>query len=194
MRHLIIFVKNPVLGKVKTRLAATVGDERALEVYHKLLAITRKVAIGVDCKRQLYYSDVVDTDDHWGSEHFAKHTQRGIDLGERMLHAFIASFAEGATKAIIIGSDCPEITPRIIDEAFEALDRFDVVVGPAEDGGYYLLGMKRAIAELFINRQWSTSTVLHEMLTDVGRLGLSVGILTTLSDLDNADDLIRHDL
>jgi len=194
MRHLIIFIKNPVLGKVKTRLAATVGDERAMEVYHTLLAITRQVALGVDCQRQLYYSDVVDMHDEWDNDHFAKREQQGIDLGERMHRAFTASFAEGATKAIIIGSDCPDISANIINDAFDALNMHDVVIGPAEDGGYYLLGLKETIALLFTDKQWSTATVLKNTLADVERLGLSVGLLPTLSDLDNANDLRRSGL
>ena len=194
MRHLIIFVKNPVLGKVKTRLAATVGDERALEVYHKLLAITRKVALGVACKRQLYYSDVVDTDDHWGNDQFAKHTQQGSDLGERMLHAFTLSFANGAERAIVVGSDCPELTSSLINAAFNALDGHDAVIGPADDGGYYLLGMKRPVPDFFERKQWSTATVLADTLADAQRLGLKVQLMPMLSDLDNEVDLIRSGL
>lgn len=194
MRHLILFIKNPVLGRVKTRLAATLGDARALEVYQKLLSITRHAALGADCQRQLYYSDAIETDDDWDNTHFAKHTQQGDDLGERMHRAFIASFAEGATKAVIIGSDCPDISSQVIDDAFRALQTHDMVIGPALDGGYYLLGMKAVHADFFVNKQWSTATVLLDTISDAKRLGLSVGQMSTLSDLDNEADLMKWTL
>jgi len=188
-RHLIIFIKNPVLGNVKTRLAATVGDTRALEVYGQLLAITRKAALGADCHRQLYYSDTIGLDDAWAADHFSKHVQEGNDLGERMCHALGASFAEGATRAVIIGSDCPEISSTIIEDAFERLGTHDAVIGPAEDGGYYLMGMTAPHPEFFIGKQWSTACVLRDTLQDMERLGLSCAQLPMLNDLDNAEDL-----
>jgi hypothetical protein len=189
MRHLIIFIKNAALGRVKTRLAATVGDVRALEVYLQLLAITRKVALEVDCQRRLYYSDRVEEEDAWSGAQFAKYVQQGNDLGERMHVAFIASFAEGASKVIIVGSDCPELTAAIVEDAFAALYGHDVVVGPAEDGGYYLLGMKTARISLFENMKWSTSTVLEDTLARVSKLELNVKMLPQLSDLDTEQDL-----
>ncbi len=193
-RQLIIFIKNPVLGSVKTRLAATVGAERALEVYGRLLAITRTAAAGVRCERHLYYADAVETEDEWDNTTFHKRLQRGDDLGERMHNAFADAFAGGAGKAIIIGSDCPEMSAGVIDDAFSALETADVVIGPATDGGYYLLGMKKIVLELFLDKQWSTSTVLNATLGDAERLGLRVHLLPALSDLDDEADLIRSGL
>lgn len=174
---------------MKTRLAATVGDVRALEVYLKLLAITRKVALEVDCHRRLYYSDRVEEEDAWSGAQFDKYAQQGNDLGERMHGAFIASFAKGASKVIIVGSDCPELSAGIVEDAFAALDGHDVVVGPAQDGGYYLLGMKTAHISLFENMKWSTSTVLEDTLARVSKLELNVKMLPQLSDLDTEQDL-----
>lgn len=190
MRHLIIFIKNAALGRVKTRLAATVGDVRALEVYLKLLAITQKMALEVDCQRRLYYSDRVEEEDAWSGAQFAKYVQQGNDLGERMHGAFIASFAEGASKAIIVGSDCPELSAGIVEDAFAALDGHDVVVGPAEDGGYYLLGMRARYAAFFEHKAWSTPTVLADTLADAERLGLSVALMPMLNDIDDEGDLL----
>ena len=189
-RQLIIFIKNPVLGSVKTRLAATVGAERALEVYLKLLTITRHAASGAPCEKYLYYADAVETEDEWDNATFHKRLQRGDDLGERMHNAFADVFAGGAGKAVIIGSDCPEMRAGIIDDAFKALETADVVIGPATDGGYYLLGMKKIVLELFLDKQWSTSTVLRATLSDAERLGLRVHQLPTLSDLDDEADLL----
>jgi rSAM/selenodomain-associated transferase 1 len=193
-RHLIIFIKNPVLGKVKTRLAATVGEARALEVYEQLLAITRNAARGADCHRQLYYSDTIYWDDAWDADHFSKHVQEGNDLGERMCHALGASFAQGVTSAVIIGSDCPEISSTIITDAFTHLETHDVVIGPAEDGGYYLLGMTTLHPEFFIGKLWSTADVLPDTLRDMERLGLSCTQLPVLTDLDNEEDFQRWHL
>lgn len=193
-RHLIIFIRNPELGKVKTRLAATVGIERALEVYLKLLEITRNAALGVDCQRHLYYVDAIREDDPWDSDQFMKHVQAQNDLGGRMMQAHTDSFAKGAEKVIIIGSDCPEMSAEIIDEAFSRLDTADVVLGPAYDGGYYLLGLKKVIPQLFANKPWSTSDVLKETLEDIQQLGLTAHLLATLNDLDDETDLIRSGL
>jgi rSAM/selenodomain-associated transferase 1 len=194
LQHLIILIRNPQLGKVKTRLAATVGDERALEVYRKLLAITRTAALGADCESHLHYSDRIDLDDVWPNAYFSKYVQQGEGLGERMLHAFTLSFANGAERAIVVGSDCPELTSSLINAAFNALDGHDAVIGPADDGGYYLLGMKRPVPDFFERKQWSTATVLADTLADAQRLGLKVQLMPMLSDLDNEVDLIRSGL
>lgn len=189
--HLIIFIKNPVRGRVKTRLAATIGAERALEVYQKLLTITRNAAFGVPCEKYLYYADAVEVEDEWDEASFHKRIQSGNDLGERMHNAFADAFAHGAAKAVIIGSDCPGLSSAHIERAFSALDGSDVVIGPAADGGYYLLGMKAFHAEFFAGKHWSTDSMLHETLADIERLALLVDKLPTLSDLDDEDDLNR---
>ncbi len=193
-RHVIIFIRNPQLGKVKTRLAATVGDERALDVYRKLLTITREAALGAQCDRYLFYAEHPDQKDDWDTVFFKKREQKGRELGERMLNAFVEVFGLGAKRAVIIGSDCPEMRAGIIDDAFSALETADVVIGPATDGGYYLLGMKKIVPELFHDKQWSTSTVLSSTLSDAERLGLRVHLLPPLSDLDDEADLIRSGL
>lgn len=192
--HLLIFIRNPEPGRVKTRLAATVGDARALEVYFLLLDITRNAALGVDCQRHLYYSDSVAWHDDWPSDLFTKHVQSGDGLGGRMLHAFSTSFATGAEKVVIIGSDCPEMTSDVIGKAFSALDKHDVVIGPAVDGGYYLLGMTAIQPDFFRNKLWSTDSVLAETLADVKKHSLRASVLPVLGDLDDEADLERSGL
>ena len=187
-RHLIIFVKNPVLGKVKTRLAAGIGNEKALEVYLQLMSITQTVTKNVACTRHVFYSDEIEND-IWDDDKFNKHVQEGIDLGERMKNAFETVFSLGAKKAVIIGSDCPQITPEIIDQAFDGLEENDVLIGPAKDGGYYLLGMKKLHPEIFENKEWSTDAVFEDTVLDCIESRLSYGRLETLSDLDTIYDL-----
>lgn len=186
--HLIIFIKNPVLGKVKTRLAAGIGDQKALEIYIQLLEITRSVALKVNCTRNVFYSDEIVSDD-WEDDKFNKFVQEGDDLGERMKNAFAQVFALGAKKAVIIGSDCPELSSKIVADGFELLDKEDVVIGPANDGGYYLLGMKKLHPFLFEEKEWSTDSVLSATEADLTNNGLSFKKLNALSDLDTTDEL-----
>lgn len=187
---LIIFVKNPQLGKVKTRLANAIGPERALKVYEKLLQHTRQITMPVNAKLFVYYGSFVPELDEWPAATYEKRLQLQTDsLGERMLKAFEEVFAEGYEKVAIIGSDCLQLTPAIIEEGYTALGNNDVVIGPAMDGGYYLLGMTKLYPELFYNKIWSTSTVFSETIADTKALGLAVYELTRLSDVDNVGDL-----
>ena len=190
-RFLIIFVKNPVAGKVKTRLARTMGDEAALHIYRILLAAARETALGVDAKRLLCYSDDVIADDAWDPTFFRKEKQAEGDLGRRMAAAFGRAFALGAHKAVIMGSDCPDLSAHIVRRAYEALDCADVCMGPTFDGGYYLLGMKRPHDALFDDVAWSTEKVAAETRRRIVGAGLSVAELPMLGDIDEEDDWRR---
>ena len=192
MDHLILFVKNPILGEVKTRLAETVGDEEALIVYVKLLKHTREVALKCAAERTVFYSKHVVQSDQWSGEHFEKAVQRGADLGERMNRAFHEQFDKGASKMILIGSDCYELEPGHIHAAFKALDKSDFVVGPAEDGGYYLIGMKQPAPFVFEDISWSTSEVFDETRRAVLSRGFTLDVLETLPDIDTHEDLLNY--
>lgn len=187
---LIIFIKNARKGRVKTRLAATVGEDRALDIYRALLARTREVARAVDADRLLFYSDFTE-DDEWSATDFEKHVQSGADLGARMANAFELAFKKHE-KVVIIGSDCASLTPALVGQAFEALDTRDFVVGPAEDGGYYLLGMNRPMFFVFENMPWSTSDVLPRTLEKIEGAGKTFSLLPVLSDIDFEADWQRH--
>jgi rSAM/selenodomain-associated transferase 1 len=191
-KAIIIFVRNPELGKVKTRLAKDLGEEKALEVYIELLQHTHDVATKVDCDKFVYYADSINENDLWENDLFQKGLQAGEVLGDRMMLAFIELFQLEYSKLLIIGSDCPELTNFIIDDAFEMLDINDVVVGPSLDGGYYLLGLKKLIPELFTNKQWSTHTVLADTIKDMVRLQKICFFLPELSDIDTLDDLKKY--
>ncbi len=187
-RHLIIFVKNPILGKAKTRLAASIGKEKALEIYLQLLDLTRKAAVTADCSRHVFYSDEIEND-AWDADKFNKHVQEGDSLGERMKNAFSQVFALGAKELIIIGSDCPQLSTEIIEDSFDILDKKDACIGPAKDGGYYLLGMKFLHSFLFEEKGWSTDSVFSDTTKDLTENNLSYGLLPQLSDVDTVDDL-----
>ena len=186
---LMIFTKNQEEGKVKTRLAKDVGNRKALEIYSMLLEHTKNVALDVNCFRIVQYSDYIDFDDLFNSQYFLKDEQFQGDLGERLIHAFRENFADGYENIICIGSDCMELSSEIVTEAFEKLKSNDVVLGPAKDGGYYLIGMKRLHAQLFKNKEWSTSNVMLDTIIDFKKLNLSYELLETLSDVDNVNDL-----
>ena len=185
--HLIIFCKNPVLGQCKTRLAASIGAEKALAVYQFLLAHTAQVANKVSAKRIVFYSQDILRQDVFDPAHFHKDHQRGADLGERMANALKISFAQGSKKAIIIGSDLYDITPELIEQGFEALETHQTVIGPAKDGGYYLIGMTQMNSELFKNKNWSSSSVLNDTLINL-KLELPF-LLTEKNDIDELEDL-----
>src|SRR5687768_12779189 len=153
-RLLMVFVKNPVKGTVKTRLANTIGDDKALAVYQILLDITLQAVKTSQSQKAVFYSGY-HADDTWLKNGFLQFIQHGKDLGERMHNAFGTAFASGYEKVVIVGSDCPDLTGELIDEAFDALDHHDVVLGPAEDGGYYLLGIKKMYPDIFQNKTWS---------------------------------------
>ncbi len=190
---LIIFIRNPKLGRVKSRLAAKIGDESALKVYMALLEYTRSVTSEIDASRLLFYSDFIDKHDSWDNGLFTKFLQKGNSFGTRMCRAFELTL-KNHKKAVIIGSDCEELTPNIIRDAFDKLSIFDIVLGPAKDGGYYLMGLKKVYPELFINKRWSTSSVLTDTLNDIKSLGLTFYLLPILSDIDEYEDFKRSKL
>ena len=184
---LMIFIKNPELGKVKTRLAKTIGDERALKVYHALLAHTREVVLQVDAHKILYYSGYKDMQDDWSNDLFEKRLQSPGDLGQRMHQAFETTL-KTHRKVLIIGSDCPKITPQIINQAYLQLADHDFVLGPALDGGYYLLGMNAPEASLFEHIPWSTDQVKQQTINRMSTLGKSYALLPSLPDIDYESD------
>ena len=186
---LIVFYKNPQQGKVKTRLAATIGDEPALRIYDRLCDHTLRITRDLPVDKAVFYSETIDTDDRWPSAQYKKHIQSGASLGDRMSHAFQSGFRSGYTAICIIGTDCYELTSAIIRQAFAQLEEFDTVIGPAFDGGYYLLGMKTFHPTLFISKAWSTDSVLDATLADFDALELRYHALPSLNDVDEERDI-----
>ena len=186
---LLIFIRNPELGKVKTRLAATVGDKNALKIYEVLLDYTKVITQDLPCRKVLYYADKVTEKDNWPNEIYSKALQPEGDLGIKMQTAFAEVFQEGAEQVVLIGSDCYELTSDILNEAFERLKTKDTVIGPAADGGYYLLGFSRPNHSVFQNKNWSTSTVFLDTVNDLESHGFSWSALPVLNDVDEEKDL-----
>jgi uncharacterized protein len=186
---LIIFYRNPELGKVKTRLAKTLGDEKALAIYLALSSHTRFITENLTIDKAIYYSNFVDTEDVWPNISFHKKLQNGNDLGEKMHNAFTDGFKNGYERICIIGTDCFELSGDIIKQAFEQLHTNDAVIGPAKDGGYYLLGMKKTIQELFKNKIWSSDTVATDTIQNFKDLNITFAQLVVLSDVDEEKDL-----
>jgi len=183
---LIVFVKNIILGKVKTRLAKTVGNNIAFDVYKVLVDITEACSKKVTETKHIYFSDVI-IDELFVKE--LKFVQEGVDLGERMQNAFKKGFNEGYEKIILIGSDLPDISPEIIHQGFKVLENNEVVFGPAADGGYYLVGMNKPHFSVFKNKEWSTEELLKATLTELKDKNIKTGLLQTLNDIDTFDDL-----
>ncbi|MBC7651834.1 MAG: TIGR04282 family arsenosugar biosynthesis glycosyltransferase [Deinococcales bacterium] len=182
---LIIFVKNPVEGQVKTRLAKAIGNGAAVAVYQHLLQHTFLITKNLVVEKFVFYGDYINDNDLWLNNLYQKQQQQGFDLGERMKNAFKLILDSGYDKAIIIGSDCYELTQQIIEEAFDDLIITDTVIGPCNDGGYYLLGMKQLIPELFDNIQWSTNDVLPATTKVLLDLQLQYELLPILNDVDD---------
>ncbi|MBK9736616.1 MAG: TIGR04282 family arsenosugar biosynthesis glycosyltransferase [Saprospiraceae bacterium] len=192
MNQLIIFIKNPELGKVKTRLAYSVGDQKALDIYLRLINITLDVTSRVDAERYLYYDRYVDSNDVWSNDRYKKKLQQGQDLGKRMTNAFEEVFTFGQffvkKKVIIIGSDCAELTTELIHSAFDLLENYDTVIGPSMDGGYYLLGMTTFNKLLFEDILWSSEGVFEETIRKMEHQKLTYKLMPILNDIDTIDD------
>lgn len=184
---LIIFVRNPVVGKVKTRLAATMGNEKALAVYKFLLAHTKSIIENTNPIKFVFYADFINENDLWND--YTKKMQQGNDLGERMKNAFETVLYLGYKKVCIIGSDCYELKADIIADAFKALDVVDTTIGPATDGGYYLLGMQAPIKNIFENILWSTEQVFAQTEKLIQQLQYSLHLLPPLNDVDGENDI-----
>ena len=184
---LLIFTRNPELGKVKSRLAKGVGQENALEIYKKLLSHTKDVVATLNCTKRVGYSVQVRPDDMWDNAIFEKFQQEGEDLGVRMHNAFDQAFTDGYDNVLIVGSDLFDLRASHINEAFDALHSNDAVIGPAQDGGYYLLGMNKLVKDVFYNKEWGGDTVFASTMNDLATA--KVHQLETLNDIDFAEDL-----
>ena len=184
---IIVFVRSPELGKVKTRLARSIGDQSALNVYKILLKHTAAVLRDLSFDKVVYFSEKIDNNDFWENSLFEKKLQKGADLGERMHHAFDTAFNKGYKKVLIIGSDLFDLTSSLITSAFEALETYDISIGPSLDGGYYLLGMKKLQPEVFKNKKWGTDSVLENTLQDLKKQ--KIKLLKALNDIDTLEDL-----
>ncbi len=185
---LIIFTRNPELGKGKRRLAADVGDEAALEIYKFLLEHTRSITKDLPVTKQVWYSEQVHQDDDWDNAVYEKYAQQGEDLGARMHHA-ISEALKTHDTAIVIGSDLYDLSQEDLEFAFAKARKHNAVIGPAEDGGYYLLGFQKNIVEgIFEDKNWGSDSVLEATLADLQRVDFYQ--LEERNDVDYVEDIV----
>jgi rSAM/selenodomain-associated transferase 1 len=186
----MVFAKNPELGKCKTRLAKSIGDEKALEIYKTLLRHTAETLAQVEADRVVFYSETIQHHDLWDECVFQKQVQIQGHLGEKMEAAFEWGFAQGYSKICIVGSDLMELQSTDLDQAFLELENHDVVFGPAQDGGFYLMGMTQLYKRAFLDKAWSTETVLEDTLQDLK--GFKYALLETKTDIDYVENALQH--
>ena len=193
MNTLIVFVRYPEPGKVKTRIARELGAEKAAEIYSLIAGSVIEEVSGSDEYGTAIYFDPPETEAairQWlGRDDVSYEPQSGVTIGERMSDAFDRVFSGGAEKAVLIGTDIPEITGEIVTEAFRILEYKDAVIGPAEDGGYYLLGLKKPAPHLFSGIEWGSKTVFEQTIGRIRKLNIGYKSLDTLRDVDTAGDI-----
>ncbi len=192
--RLILFARFPVAGKVKTRLIPALGAEGAAALHRRLVLRSLRTAHAL-CQSEnveleiRFAGDDANPMQHWLGDGWLCRPQCEGDLGQRMAGAFADSFREGSPATVIIGSDCPSLTPETLATAFESLRTNPVVFGPATDGGYYLIGLTKFVPELFQGIAWGTETVLAQSLENLKRLGNKPALLQSLDDLDRPEDM-----
>ena len=194
-KSLIVFLRFPSKGKVKTRLARTVGNEMATRFYRECAEhlFREVVELPQDIIRNIYYTprSAGKSVEHWVGRGFYYQTQVNGNLGKRLETIFRDQFKKGFKKVIIVATDAPDIAVSDLEEAFNALKEADLVIGPSFDGGYYLIGMKELHPSLFDGITWSTNVVYDQTLSIAAESELRVHNLRTLDDIDTEDDLYR---
>jgi rSAM/selenodomain-associated transferase 1 len=181
---LIMFVRNSISRKVKTRLAEELGDDSALDIYIRMLEQLQRTTIDLPFDKAVYYSDFIETSDVFDSDHYDKFLQSGLSRGERMHNAFSHAFDAGYKRVVMVCSDCFEISRSHIIDAFEALRDTDTVLGPSTDGSYYLIGMRKFLPLLFINKVWDGENIFLDTMIDLRNNNISFRLLETLSDME----------
>jgi len=190
--HLIIFVKAPRRGTVKTRLARAIGDEAACAAYRRMVEeVVDRLASLASVELRFAPDDAVTEIRQWRRGNWQLRPQGEGDLGQRLVRAFAEAFAKGAQRVAVIGSDCPAITPADIELAWSVLGTSDAVLGPSQDGGYWLIGLREPRPTLFQSIDWSTDKVLNQTLRRARARNLKVELLRELSDVDTESDWLE---
>ena len=194
--RLILFTRYPEPGRTKTRLIPALGAQGAATLQQRmselLVARMAEFAANFPVRPEIRYADGnQQAMEDWFSCDIPCLPQGEGDLGDRLHRAFAQAFAQGAQKVVIIGADCPHLTPALFAQAFAALEQEDLVLGPATDGGYYLVGLNRLVPGLFTEIPWGSGEVLAATLKQAQALHLSTHLLEPLADVDRPEDL-RH--
>jgi len=186
---IIIFIKNPDLGRVKKRLAKTLGDEKALDIYKEMLEHTQTITKALSVDKYLFYDRAKDINDSWPNDIYNKEVQTTAYMSTRISNAFKKIFTKGYEHVVIVGSDCLELDERMIRLAFRQLEHFDTVVGPTKDGGFYLFGTNTFNSELFKVHSWGTPALASDIIKVIHNLHKTCFMLSELSEVVTADDL-----
>lgn len=193
---IIVFARYPVFGKVKTRLAAETNDEFALATYRACAEHTFNEINFIKekgCDIYIFGSEESELQKikDWTESKFHYYSQNGNGLGIRMFNAFKKIFIEKYNRVVIVGTDAPDIKSELLEKAFFALNNHDSVIGPANDGGYYLLGFNEKVLDLFSDIEFSTESVLDQTIKKIEALHAGYFLLEELIDIDTKDDLLK---
>ncbi|NJL49560.1 MAG: glycosyltransferase [Leptolyngbyaceae cyanobacterium SM2_5_2] len=191
---LMIFARYPTPGQAKTRLIPALGAEGAVQLYRQLAEHTvgqaRILQRQPEVAVMLWYTGAEEAAMRsWLGDGLCYSPQSEGDLGDRLATAFWAAFEGGCRSAIAIGTDCPELDVATLAQAFVLLQQHPLVLGPASDGGYYLIGLRQFVPGLFQGIVWSTASVLSQTVAQAAQAGLTPAYLPTLTDIDTPEDL-----
>lgn len=199
--RLIIFVKLPEKGRVKTRLSAVLGEDAVLELYKCFVEDIIAAVSQLGCRPLIAYhpEDAGAKIAAWLGDENDYFAQAGADLGTRMSNAFQRVFGQGTLRAVLIGSDFPDLPAEIINQAFSSLQANDAVIGPAKDGGYYLIGFRHEafLSRVFEGVSWSTAEVFEQTMSIIAQQGLNIHQLPIWRDIDRPEDisdLMKHNI
>lgn len=186
-----IFVKHPVAGQTKTRLAAGIGHPKALKAYGLLLEKMKGIALSLqeEFAIEIWYGNMIPESDLWSGGPFPRFLQWGEDIGARMMNSMNQALENGAEKVVLVGSDLPHLTNEVVRDAFVQLSNESIVFGPAEDGGYYLVGVTEMAPEIFTDMTWSVDDVLAESQQRLAMNSKTWTEVAMLNDLDTVEDL-----
>ena len=185
----LVFCKNQIIGKVKTRLALSIGQKKAFLIYSELVNKTATVVNSLSSEVHIYYSDYIEENDNFDSSKIKKFIQKGNNLGDRMINALNISF-KNFSPIVVIGSDLWELEISDIKDAFGILEKKNIVIGPSTDGGYYLIGMNYLDTKIFENKNWGQQSVLNETIRDIDDI-TNIHLLDEKTDIDTYDDLCQ---
>jgi len=191
---IIVFTRFPIEGKVKTRLAKNMGNKFAVSLFrvcaeHTFKELLKVRETGLELFLFCSEENEIEQVKQWTGNNFNCYSQQGSDLGLKMQNAFEVVFKKGYKKVIIIGTDAPDVSMNLVQNAISVLDNYSVVIGPANDGGYFLLGFKSKLIDLFSGIEWSTDSVFDNTIEKLNNSKTNYFMLDGLTDIDTLEDL-----
>ena len=185
----LVFCKNQIIGKVKSRLALKIGQKKAFLIYSELVDKTASIVNSLSSEVHVYYSDYIEENDKFNSSKIKKFIQKGNNLGYRIINALNISF-KNFSPVVVIGSDLWKLEISDIEDTFRILKNKNVVIGPSNDGGYYLIGMNYLDTKIFENKNWGEESVLNDTIRDIDDK-TNIHLLDEKTDIDTYDDLCQ---